>query len=117
MNQEKIGDFIAELRKENNMTQIELANKLGVTDRAVSKWENGRGLPDVSLFEPLCKEFNISVNELLKGEKIKETDAEHLSAETIITINYICLFNYLFISSQMSAKPYFIGSTGILLLW
>ncbi len=69
MNQEKIGKFIAELRKESNMTQIELANKLGVTDRAVSKWENGRGLPDVSLFEPLCKEFNISVNELLKGGK------------------------------------------------
>lgn len=44
MNQEKIGDFIAELRKENNMTQIELANKLGVTDRAVSKWENGDSL-------------------------------------------------------------------------
>lgn len=85
MNQEKIGKFIAELRKENNMTQIELANKLGVTNRAVSKWENGRGLPDVSLFEPLCKEFNISVNELLKGEKIKETDAEHLSAETMIS--------------------------------
>lgn len=87
MNQEKTGKFIAELRKENNMTQIELANKLGVTDRAVPKWENGRGLPDVSLFEPLCKEFNISVNELLKGEKIKETDAEHLSAETMISYN------------------------------
>ena len=87
MNQEKTGKFIAELRKENNMTQIELANKLGITDRAVSKWENGRGLPDVSLFEPLCKEFNISVNELLKGEKIKETDAEHLSAETMISYN------------------------------
>lgn len=87
MNQEKIGKFIAELRKENNMTQMELADKLKVTDRAISKWENGRGLPDVSLFEPLCKELNISINELLKGEKIKENNIEHLSAETMMSYN------------------------------
>ena len=87
MNQEKTGKFIAELRKENNMTQMELADKLKVTDRAISKWENGRGLPDVSLFEPLCKELNISINELLKGEKIKENNIEHLSAETMMSYN------------------------------
>ena len=87
MNQEKIGKFIAELRKENNMTQMELADKLKVTDRAISKWENGRGLPDVSLFEPLCKELNISINELLKGEKTKENNIEHLSAETMMSYN------------------------------
>ena len=62
MNQEQIGKFISALRKEKNMTQIELANKLGITDRAISKWENGRGLPDISLFEPLCNELNISIN-------------------------------------------------------
>ncbi|WP_297131108.1 helix-turn-helix domain-containing protein [uncultured Eubacterium sp.] len=87
MNQEKIGKFIAELRKENNMTQMELADKLKVTDRAISKWENGRGLPDVSLFEPLCKELNISINELLKGEKTKENNIEHLSVETMMSYN------------------------------
>ena len=54
MNQEKIGKFIAELRKENNMTQQELADKLMVTDRAVSNWENGRRLPDYSLLKELC---------------------------------------------------------------
>ena len=68
MNQEKIGRFIAELRKEKNMTQVDLANKLGITDRAVSKWENGRGMPDLSLLLPLCDTLNISVNELLSGE-------------------------------------------------
>jgi len=71
MNQANIGKFISELRKEKNMTQLELANKLGITDRAISKWENGRGMPDVSLLEPLCKELNISINELLTGKKIE----------------------------------------------
>lgn len=86
MNQEKIGRFISELRKEKNMTQLELANRLGITDRAISKWENGRGMPDVSLFEPLCKELNISINELLKGEKIESKNIEQSSGE--ILVNY-----------------------------
>lgn len=55
MNQEKIGRFIAELRKEKKMTQIDLANKLGITDRAISKWENGRGMPDLSLLNHYVK--------------------------------------------------------------
>ena len=55
MNQEKIGRFIAECRKEKNMTQQELAEKLGVSDRTVGNWENGRNMPDLSLFTPLCK--------------------------------------------------------------
>lgn len=87
MNQEKIGKFIAELRKDKNMTQVELADKLGITDRAISKWENGRGMPDISLFEPLCKELNISINELLKGERIIENDTEYLSAEAMMSYN------------------------------
>lgn len=84
MNQEKIGRFISELRKEKNMTQLELANRLGITDRAISKWENGRGMPDVSLFEPLCKELNISINELLKGEKIERKNIAQSSGETLV---------------------------------
>jgi len=89
MNQEKIGQFITELRKEKNMTQIELANKLGVTDRAISKWENGRGLPDLSLLQPLCKELNITINELLSGEKIKTEDYQEKLEENILnTIDY-----------------------------
>lgn len=84
MDQKKIGRFISELRKEQSITQLELANRLGVTDRAISKWENGRGLPDVSLFQPLCKELHVSVNELLQGERNEIKDTETLSAETIL---------------------------------
>lgn len=84
MNQEKIGKFIAKLRNEKNLTQQELANKIGVTDRAISNWENGRRMPDVSLFEDLCTALDISVNELLKGEKIIKEDIEKISTDNII---------------------------------
>ena len=60
----KIGKFICDTRKESGMTQLELAQKIGVTDRAVSKWENGRGLPDISLIKPLCDALSITINEL-----------------------------------------------------
>ena len=72
MNQEKIGKFIAQLRKEKNMTQNELANRLGITDRAISKWENGRGMPDLSLLKPLSDELGVSINELLSGERVEK---------------------------------------------
>ena len=72
MDQIKIGKFISTLRKEQNLTQAELAAKLGVTDRAISKWENGRGLPDLSLVVPLSEALNISINELLSGERIEK---------------------------------------------
>ena len=70
MNQEKIGKFIAECRKNKNMTQAELAEKLNITDRAISKWETGKGMPDSSIMLDLCNELKISVNELLSGEMI-----------------------------------------------
>ena len=89
MDQIKIGKFILELRKEKNMTQQELANVLGVTDRAISKWENGRGLPDLSLLKPLCDTLNITINELLSGEKLNKAEYINKSEENIIkTINY-----------------------------
>ena len=74
MDQKRIGSFISELRKEKNMTQKDLAEKLGVTDRAISKWENGRGMPEVSLMKPLCEALGISINELLSGERIEQKD-------------------------------------------
>lgn len=74
MNQEKIGNFILELRKEKNMTQQELADKIGVTDKAISKWENGRGMPDLSLMKPLYKELGITINELISGEIIDKKE-------------------------------------------
>lgn len=70
MDQIKIGKFIAECRKKNNLTQMQLAEKLNITDRAVSKWENGKGMPDSGIMLDLCKELKISVNELLSGEVI-----------------------------------------------
>ena len=89
MNQEKIGRFIAELRKEKKMTQINLANKLGITDRAISKWENGRGLPDLSLLTPLCEILDVSINELLSGSRLDKKDYQEKLEENIInTIDY-----------------------------
>lgn len=81
MNQEKIGKFIAECRQEKKITQEELANKIGVTDKAISKWENGRCLPDISLFKPLCNALDISVNELLNGEKNNQKNKEDICIE------------------------------------
>lgn len=69
MNQQQIGKFILESRKKKNITQKELANKIGVTNKAISKWENGRGLPDYSLFQPLCEALDISVADLLNGKE------------------------------------------------
>ncbi len=70
MNLLKIGSFIAEQRRKENLTQAQLAERLGITDRAISKWERGRALPDSSIMLELCCILKISVNELLNGEKI-----------------------------------------------
>ena len=71
------------------MTQQELADKIGVTDRAISKWENGRGLPDLSLMKPLCGELGISINELISGEKLDKKEYPDKFEENVLnTINY-----------------------------
>ena len=89
MNQEKIGAFIAECRKAKNMTQAELAEKLGVTDKSVGNWENARCMPDLSLFKPLCEELGITINDLLSGEKIsKDKYQEKFEENMVNTIDY-----------------------------
>ena len=89
MDQIKIGKFIAENRKNKNLTQAQLAEKLNITDRAISKWENGRGLPDLSLIKPLCDELNISINELLSGERLDKKEYNKKLEENIEkTIEY-----------------------------
>lgn len=89
MNQEQIGQFIAKCRKEKNLTQSELAEILGVTDRAVSNWENAKNLPDVSLFKPLCHTLGITLNELLSGQKISQEEYQEKFEENIVnTIQY-----------------------------
>ena len=70
MDQLKIGKFIAECRKQKNLTQMQLAQKLGITDKAISKWERSIAMPDTSIMLELCDILGISVNELLSGEKI-----------------------------------------------
>ena len=86
MNQEKIGKFIAECRKKQKLTQEQLAEKLGVTDRAVSNWENGKNMPDLSMFKLLCDELNISINELMSGEELDESRYIKKLEENIITM-------------------------------
>lgn len=89
MNQEQIGKFISQLRKEKKMTQIDLASKLGITDRAISKWENGRGMPDLSLLMPLCEILDVSINELLSGARLDNKNYQEKLEENIInTIDY-----------------------------
>ena len=95
MNQEKIGKFIAKCRKNKNMTQQELAEKLGVSDRTVGNWENGRNMPDLSLFKPLCDELGISMNDLMSGEKISKDHYQEKLEENIVnlTVNNKKIFN------------------------
>lgn len=73
MNQEKIGKFLSQLRKENNYTQEEISEKLNVNVKSVSRWENGRNLPDHSVIVEICKIYNISINEFYNGNKIKKS--------------------------------------------
>lgn len=86
MDQGKTGRFIAEKRKEKGMTQKELARQLGVGDKAVSKWECGRGMPDNSIMLPLCDLLGIKVNELLLGESLLENDYQESSEDIILTL-------------------------------
>lgn len=70
MDQTRIGTFIAVLRKEKGLTQKELAEQIGISDKTVSKWETGNGMPDIAYLSPLCEVLDINVNELLSGEKL-----------------------------------------------
>ena len=84
MDQIKIGKFIAECRKKNNLTQMQLAEKLNITDRAISKWENGKAMPDSSIMLDLCNELKISVNELLSGEMIEINNYNEKAEQTLL---------------------------------
>ena len=85
MDQIKIGRLIAESRKEKKLTQNELAIMLGVTDKSVSKWENGKCLPDVSLYKDLCEILDITLNEFFSGEKIDEKNFKKVADENLLT--------------------------------
>lgn len=86
MNQSKIGTYIAVKRKAQDMTQAQLAQKLGVSDKSVSKWERGVCLPDVSLFQDICGILGISINEFFAGEDIAREAVEEQSEKNILAI-------------------------------
>ena len=83
MDQKKIGAFIAQCRKEKNLSQMQLAELLGITNQAISKWETGRGMPDISLLQPLCDVLEISLNELFSGEYIAVEEYRKKAEENI----------------------------------
>jgi transcriptional regulator with XRE-family HTH domain len=89
MNQKKIGQFIKERRKEKKLTQEELADKLRVSNRTISKWENGNSIPDYSIINDLCTALDVSINELLSGERVNKEDYQRMfEANVLKTIKY-----------------------------
>ena len=86
MDQIKIGRFIAQERKQKNYTQRQLAARLGISDKTISKWERGNGFPEVSLLLPLCEELDISVNELLTGERVSDTEYRKKAEENMVNL-------------------------------
>lgn len=116
MNQEKIELFIAKCRREKNMTQEDLAEKLGVSNKSISRWENGKTMMDISLFEPLCNELDISIIELLNGERINDKKKDKLYTKTLINYtnkvgsrNKQVILTILFIMSLMPMLLYQFG--------
>lgn len=86
MDQIKSGQFIAQMRKEKGMTQQQLADELLISNKTVSKWETGKGMPEVSLMLPLCEKLGISVNELLSGEKIADNEYKAKAEENMVNM-------------------------------
>ena len=127
MDQIKIGRFIADCRKKVNLTQSQLAEKLNITDRAVSKWERGLSMPDSSIMLELCSILKISVNDLLSGETVdmenydkkqeelllelveqkEENDKKMLSLEIVIGVfSMVILFGFTFCASFVQMEDY-----------
>ena len=86
MNQIKIGKFIAKLRHEKDLTQEEFGNKIGVSSKTISRWENGNYMPDISLLETISKELDVTISELLKGEKIEKENLVNESNKNILNL-------------------------------
>lgn len=105
MDQEKIGKFIKEIRKNNNLTQKELADKLGVTYQAVSKWENGKNIPDIGVIKEISKEFNVDIAEILDGEiKLKKRKNTLLIISIIIVAISIAIISSSIIIKNNSSE-------------
>ncbi len=85
MDVQKIGAFLAELRKERNLTQDELGMQIGVTNKTISRWENGNYLPPVEMLQILSNKFDVSINEILNGERISNNDYKDISEQNLKT--------------------------------
>ena len=83
MDMQKIGAFLSELRKEKNLTQNELGEQIGVTNKTISRWENGNYLPPVEILQILSKLYDVSINEILNGERINDSDYKNVSEENV----------------------------------
>lgn len=105
MNQEKFGKLIKEIRQKNNLTQKEFADKYGVSYQAVSKWENGKNLPDVYLIKTISKDFNINIEDMLEGE-IKNTKKTKNKIIPIITITLAIIIAIIFLIIYLSDKDF-----------
>lgn len=105
MDQIKIGKFIVECRKKQKLTQLQLAEKLNITDRAVSKWENGKAMPDSMIMLKLCEVLGITINDLLSGEIVKEKQSDTKTQENLLAIvkQKECLSKQLFMAEWMVA--------------
>ena len=138
LDQKKTGTFISDMRKEKGLTQKQLAQEVGVSDKAISKWENGRGMPDTSLMPDLCRVLGININELLSGERLSEDayngkaednmvklikDSENVRKEarssalgTIIGVLLMCLFIYVItiMSGGMTQILWFIDAPSLI---
>lgn len=86
MDQIKVGEFISTIRKEKQLTQKDLAEQLGVSDKTISRWETGKGLPDISTMLPLCELLDISINELVSGQKLPLDEYSQKAEENIMTL-------------------------------
>ena len=104
MNQVEIGKFIAECRKNKNMTQNQLAEMLNITNKSISKWENGSCLPDPSLYEPLCDILGITINELFAGQRIEKEDYQRMAEVTTILKQF---------ESKKEAVDYLVKATNL----
>ena len=94
MDQEKIGKYIASLRRQAGLTQESLGKKLGVTNKTISRWENGNYMPDVGMLPPLARELNVSINELLAGEKISDDAFQKKPDGTILEAATVSAFSF-----------------------
>lgn len=94
MDQIKSGRFIAQLRKQHNLTQEKLGEKLGVTNKTISRWENGNYMPDIEILQLLSREFGVSINELLSGEYLSDEEFRNKADENVIAISKSSAFSF-----------------------